>query len=244
MDNIGGLVRRACVRDDVFQARSAEVRPTQIVAAVAACALCVVFAFPALAQQQPQPAAPTQGLQPGPANIAVIDIAAIYKAHTRFTQMMNEIKADMEAADGVVKKERDTLKGMVDSMEQFRSGTPDYKRLEEEIARRQADLATRVQLQKKEFLLREARVHYSVYQEIMQEVDYFAASHGIAMVFRFNSDPVDVERPEDVLRHINKPIVWVPQGCNITPYVLERLNRAQLNNANAQPMRQGVPVQR
>jgi len=217
------------------------VRPTQIVAALAACAVSVLFAFSASAQQQP--AAPSQGLQPGPANIAVIDIAAIYKAHTRFTQMMNEIKADMEAADAAVKKERDTLKGMVDSLEQFRSGTPDYKRLEEEIARRQADMATRVQLQKKEFLLREARVHYTVYQEIMQEVDYFAASHGIAMVFRFNSEPVDVEKPDDVLRHINKPIVWVPQGCNITPYILERLNRAQLNNAQ-QPMRQGVPLQR
>ncbi len=216
-------------------------RPTQIVAALAACAVSVLFAFSASAQQQP--AAPSQGLQPGPANIAVIDIAAIYKAHTRFTQMMNEIKADMEAADAAVKKERDTLKGMVDSLEQFRSGTPDYKRLEEEIARRQADMATRVQLQKKEFLLREARVHYTVYQEIMQEVDYFAASHGIAMVFRFNSEPVDVEKPDDVLRHINKPIVWVPQGCNITPYILERLNRAQLNNAQ-QPMRQGVPLQR
>lgn len=217
-------------------------RSTQIVAAAAACALCVLFAFPAAAQQQPG-AATQGGLQPGPTNIAVIDIAAIYKAHSRFSQMMNEIKADMEAADGAVKKERDTLKGMVDSMEQFRSGTPDYKRLEEEIARRQADLATRVQLQKKEFLLREARVHYTVYQEVMQEVDYFAASHGISMVFRFNSEPIDVERPEDVLRHINRPIVWVPQGCNITPYVLERLNRAQLNNAQ-QPMRQGVPLQR
>jgi len=220
------------------------VRPTQIVAAVAACAVCVLIAFPATAQQQQQPAAPqAPGLQPGPANIAVIDIAAIYKAHTRFTQMMNEIKADMEAADTAVKKERDTLKGMADSLEQFRPGTPDYKRLEEEIARRQADMATRVQLQKKEFLLREAQVHYSVYQEIMQEVDYFAASHGIAMVFRFNSEAVDVQKPEDVLRHINRPIVWTPQGSNITPYVLERLNRSQLNNAQ-QPMRQGVPLQR
>ncbi len=74
----------------------------------------------------------------------------------------------------------------------------------------------------------------------MQEVDYFAASHGISMVFRFNGDPVDVEKPDEVLRYINKPIVWVPQGCNITQYVLERVNRAQLNNAQ-QPMRQGVP---
>jgi len=153
----------------------------------------------------------------------------------------------MEAAEANVKKERDTLKSLVDSLEQYRAGTPDYKRLEEDITRRQADLATRVQLQKKDFLLREARVHYTVYQEILQEVDYFAASRGISMVLRFNSEPVDVERPDDVLRHINKPIVWVPQGCNITPYVLERLNRAQLNPAPAgqqHTLRPGVPVQR
>lgn len=215
-------------------------RPTLILAAAAACVVSLSLALsPAAAQQQPS----GPGLQPGPANIAVIDIAAIYKNHSRFNQMMNEIKTDMEAADTAMKKERDALKGMAESLDQFRAGTPDYKRLEEEIARRQANLATQVQLQKKDFLLREARVHYTVYQEVMQEVDYFSASHGIAMVFRFNSDPVDVEKPDDVLRYINRPIVWVPQGCNITAYVLDRLNRAQLNNAQ-QPMRQGVPLQR
>lgn len=224
-------------------------RPTQILAAVAACALSLSLVLSPVAAQQPQPAQPAQpaatgqGLQPGPANIAVIDIAAIYKNHTRFTQMMNEIKTDMEAADAAMKKEREALKGMAESLDQFRSGTPDYKRLEEEIARRQSNLATQVQLQKKEFLLREARVHYTVYQEVMQEVDYFAASHGIAMVFRFNSEPVDVEKPDEVLRYINKPIVWTPQGCNITQYVLERVNRAQLNNAQPAAMRQGVPLQ-
>ena len=45
--------------------------------------------------------------------------------------------------------------------------------MEEEIARREADLSVKVQLQRKEFLMREAKIYNTIYQEIEQEVDYY-----------------------------------------------------------------------
>lgn len=201
---------------------------------VAASAACVVFLaaglFAARAQSQQQPAAPpAAGLQPGPANIAFIDVNKVFKNHTRFNMMMTEMKAELDNAEASIKRERDSIKSLMQKLEGFKPGSPEYKQLEEETARRQSELAVSVQLQKKNFLQQEAHNYYTVYTEMMQEVEYFAANNGVAMVMRFNGDPVDMQKPDDVLREINKPVLWFPAGCDITGFIIERLNRAKMN---------------
>ena len=210
-------------------------------AAMAAAVFCLTIGMAAAQAQQAQPR-PQQGLQPGPANIAFIDVNKVFKSHTRFQQMVAEMKTDLEKAEVELRRDRDAVKALAEQMGALKSGTPQYKQREEEVARRQSDLAVRVQLQKKEFMQREARNYYTVYQEMMQEVEYFAANSGVSMVMRFNGDSVDVQNPEHVLRDINKPVLWFPAGCDITGYVVERLNRSAINTA--QPGSNVVPMNR
>lgn len=226
-------------RPIIMQGEQNVKRPS-FLAAIAAALFCVTLGLAAAQAQQAQPR-PQQGLQPGPANIAFIDVNKIFKSHQRFQMMVNEMKADLDKAEAELRKERDSLKALNEQISELRAGTPEYKQREEEIARRQSDLAVRLQLQKKEFMQREARNYYTVYQEMMQEVEYFASNSGVSMVMRFNGDQVDVQNPEHVLRDINKPVLWFPAGCDITGYIIERLNRAGINTA-AQPGRPTVPM--
>lgn len=161
----------------------------------------------------------------GPKKIALLDVSYIFKHHTRFKGMMEDMKRDVGRAESSVKAERDAVVKLAESLQDFRKGTPDYKAMEEDLAKRQADLSVKVRLQKNEFLQREARIYHNVYQEISQATDYYSKQHGIDMVLRFNGDPVDVDRPDSVLSHINKPVVWYSEGMDITPYVLQELNR-------------------
>jgi outer membrane protein len=128
-------------------------------------------------------------------------------------------------------------------LQEFRKGTPDYKQMEEELAKRQADLQVQVQLRKNEFLQREAKIYHTVYMEIWQVTDDYAKQNGVDLVLRFNGDPVDVDRPDSVLTFINKPVVWYQKNMDITPAILGELNRSAptANRAGAPPMRQGVP---
>ena len=167
-----------------------------------------------------QPMAAQAGSAP---NIALLDVSYIFKNHPRFKSMMEEMKTDVTRAESDVNKERDTLRKLVEQLEGFRKGTPDYKAMEEEVARREADLSVKVQLQRKDFLMREAKIYHTVYQEIAQEVDYYCANKGIDMVLRFNGDPVDVDKPDSVLSYINKPVVWYDKSRDITPIVLDAL---------------------
>jgi Skp family chaperone for outer membrane proteins len=184
--------------------------------------------------------------QAGPApNIALLDVSYIFKNHPRFKSMMDEMKSDVDRAESDVNKERDTLRKLVEQLEGFRKGTPDYKAMEEEIAKREADLSVRVNLQRKDFLMREAKIYHTVYQEIAQEVDYYCSNKGIDSVLRFNGDPVDVDKPDSVLSFINKPVVYYDKGRDITKPILDALVMrsgapAGGNRMGAQPVRPGA----
>ena len=148
---------------------------------------------------------------------------------------MNDMKADVGRAETQVKAEREALRKLVERLKEFRKGTPDYKALAEEITKRQADISVKIRLQKEEFLQREAKIYYNVYQEILQEVDYYAAANGVTLVLRFNGDPADITEPETIIRDINKQVIWYTKNRDITPVVLDRLNQRAYHPGPATP---------
>ena len=89
---------------------------------------------------------------------------------------------------------------------------------------------------RKSFLEREAQVYYQTYLEVADAVKTYSERHNIGIVIRFNGDPVDPNKREDVLKEINKPVVFQNQ-IDITPDVLALLNRdpAQTARQPGQP---------
>jgi Skp family chaperone for outer membrane proteins len=167
-----------------------------------------------------QPVAAQAG---GGTNIALLDVSYIFKNHPRFKSMMDEMKADVEGAEASVNKERDTVRKLIEQLDTYHKGSPDYNAMEKEIAEREANLTVKVQLQRKQFLAQEAKIYFTVYKEVEQEVDYYCSSKNIDLVLRFNGDPVDVDKPDSVLSFINKPVVYYDKSRDITPIILDSL---------------------
>jgi len=203
------------------------VRKPFLLAALATSVALIVFVGMYASAQGPgayparQPA--TQAYSGSP--IALVDVSYIFKEHLRFKSKMTDMAEDVKRAETNVKTRRDEVIRLAEQLRDLRAGTPDYKALEAEVAKRQADLSVAVQLQKKDFLQREAKIYYETYEEVLSAVDYFAKKNSIAMVLRFNGDPANMDDPQSVLQHINKPVVWYAQDRDITNLVLTDLNR-------------------
>jgi Skp family chaperone for outer membrane proteins len=215
-----------------------------VLTAITMLGLLAGVAVPQAPGAGPPAAAPAvRTAAPRPAgSIVLLDISYIFENLPRFKQMMNEMKTDVDSAEQGVKKDRDAIKQLADRLEGYK-GTADYKALEEEIAKRNADLAVRIQLQKKEFLQREARIYHNVYKEITQEVDYYCQQNNIDVVLRFNGDPVDVDRPDSVLAFINRPVVSYAKDRDVTPIILDRLVKRSPAATTANPAMPGQPLQ-
>jgi Skp family chaperone for outer membrane proteins len=198
---------------------------------VAVLALSVV---PAFGQAPGQ--APAAHAQPsGPANnVAVIDVGYVFKNHARFKAAMDKMKDEVMAAENSLKAERDRITQLMEQIKGFNVGTAEYKKLEAEIAKAQGDFNVGAQLQKKDFMDREAGVYMQVYKEIEKAVEQFAREHRIAIVHRFDGEPVDNSDRNQILRGITKPIVFLEPGIDITPDILKMLNGPAVAGA-AQP---------
>lgn len=222
---------------------------TRILTAFAA--LVLVAGLVGWTAQAQQPGQPGMSANRGGGLIALLDVSYVFQEHLRFKSMMNDMKADVQAAEASMKKEVQAIRALTEQLkEDFKPGTSQYKKMEERVAQRQADMSVKVSLQRKEFLQNEAKIYHTTYQEIQQEVQYFASRNGISAVFRFSGEKADVGQPEEVLRDINKSVVWFGPGLDITADILRSLNSRAGNpaaNTGTVPYpasRQGVPFKR
>jgi Skp family chaperone for outer membrane proteins len=202
-----------------------------MIAIVAAAALVPATASaqgqaPAAAQPRAASAAPA-------AHTAVIDVGYIFKNHARFKGAMDKMKDEVLAAENALKAERDRINGLMEQLKGFNPGTAEFKKLEAEVAKAQGDFNVNAQLQKKDFMDREAKVYMQVYAEIEQAVSQFARQHGIAVVHRFDGDPVDSTDRNRILGNITKPIVYHDPQVDITPDILRMLNASAVAGAPA-----------
>ncbi len=202
---------------------------------LAVFALAVAAAFGQAAHAQvpaPAPAAAPAARAASPAtHVAVIDVGYIFKNHTRFKQAMDKMKDEVMQAENALKAERDRINGLMEQLKGFNVGTPEYKKLEAEVAMAQGDFSVTAQLQKKDFMDREAKVYLQVYTEIERAVSQFARDNGIAVVHRFDGDPVDAADRNRILGSITKPIVYYDPQVDITPDIARMLNGAAVAGA-------------
>ena len=189
-----------------------------------------------------------QGTQQGWTGVAIIDLTYIFENHPGFQARRDAMRHEVEQAEEEVKVRREEMRKLAERLEGFRPGTPEYKQLEEELSRRSADLNVSTQLKKKDFLLSESKMYYTVYQEVLDEVRFYAERNGVNLVLRFNGDPIDTNKPEEVLKELNKSVVYYNTSIDITPIILEQLKRRQggapLQGNRPAPTQQQVPPRR
>ena len=159
--------------------------------------------------------------------IAVIDINYIFKNHVRFKGMVDDWKKDVKAVEDQMRTRGNEVQKKMKQLEQFKPGTPDYKQLEEGIARLQSEFKVEVQLQKKDLMEREAKMYFNVYQEIQNVVAYFAQRMNITLVLRYSRDPINSEDPRAIQQALLRPVVHVQKNVDITMDILQRLNGGQ-----------------
>ncbi len=169
-------------------------------------------------------AQPSSG--PPPTHVAVIDVGYVFKNHTGFKASMEKMKDEVLAAENSLKAERDRINGLMEQLKSYAVGTPEYRKFEGDVAKAQGDFQVTAQLQKKDFMDREAQVYMQVYSQIEKAVAQFARENSIAVVHRFDGDPVDGGDRNRILGNITKPIVFHDPQIDITPDVLRMLNGA------------------
>lgn len=192
----------------------------------------------------PPAAAPAPQTQPaagaGRSSVAVLDLAKVFKEYNKYQIQRDQLTADLVAADEAAKQKGEQMRGMTEQLKQYVKGTPDYNKLESDITNLQADLQVQVQLQKRDFVQREAKIMHGTLMEVKKEVQYVAERYGVTLVIRSISEQADPGAPDQVLMQLEYPIVWASSSIDITQMVVDQLNRnnpVQRAASNTNPAR-------
>lgn len=210
----------------------------------AACMQAAPMAWsqaPAKSAARPAAAAAAPADAPQGGAVAVVDVGYIFKNHSGFNTQMEAMKGEVQKYEETLRARHQELSQERDQLlQQFKPGTPNYDKLERELADKAAKLQVDTQLKKKDFLQREAKVYYDVYLEVSKAIEDFSNMNGIDLVLRYNGDEIDKDDRQSVLTGVNRAIVY-HRNLDITREILDRLNRAP--RVSSRPAAKAAPRQ-
>nr|WP_261360788.1 OmpH family outer membrane protein [Aeoliella straminimaris] len=191
-------------------------------------------ASPSAHAQHPEAAnAPTFG-------IAVVDISYVFKEHAQFKATMENMKNEMKKIEDSLKAKRDQIAQMEDARNQLKVGTPDYKNMDDKLAAAKAQFNLEMDRLRKDLMEKESKIYYNTYRQISYTIANYAKQRKIGLVLRFSGDPVDPTNPKDILKDINRPVVF-ENNVDITRDIVALVNNGAATNAAANPQ-SGQPL--
>ena len=191
---------------------------TKSIPSFACSAMMLVSGVASTAQAQ----APQQQYAPP---VAILDLPYLLRNHTRFKQSDEVLKAEIGQAEASVQQERKKMEELAVKLREYKPGSPDYKQIEEQLAKMEADLALQVNLMKRNFGEKRAKSYFDVYTEISNYTRYHAEQAGILLVLNFNGDPIDAGNPQSIIAQLNSVVLYKHRAIDITPIILDMCER-------------------
>ena len=151
-------------------------------------------------------------------------MSKIFQNHDGFKRAMEGMKEEVKQYEETLRARHQALAKKKEELAGFRPGTREYVTRERAIADETAKLSVDTQLKKKEFLEREARVYYRIYEEVTRAIQEYATRSGISLVLRYNGQKMNPEDRNSVLAGVNRAIVY-QNNLDITADIIDRLNR-------------------
>ena len=157
--------------------------------------------------------------------VAVVDVAFIFKNSPTIKAQVSKVEGDLKAYEGTLNGKRDQLKAAAEQLKSFKAGSPEYAAQEEKVASLESKLRLDMARKRKELADAEAQIYFANYQRIAEGVGFLAKHYKVNLVLRYNSEDMDLEKGESVIRGVMKNIVYHDDSLDMTKGVMQYLEK-------------------
>ena len=140
--------------------------------------------------------------------IAVLDVAKVFELNQKFNSQIEKLKTERDTLRQQLQGEAQQLRTDAQQLQEYKPGSPEYKKLESDLEQRNADLRTRDRQANTDLVNREASIYYGTYREMESAVAQLAGQYNITLVLRYDSSQVDGGNRADVVKALNKTVVF------------------------------------
>jgi Skp family chaperone for outer membrane proteins len=171
--------------------------------------------------------APGKGDAPD-ARIGLVDMKAVFDKLDTFKEQSAAIRREIEVRERELKP---LTAEILEKVEAFKKLPPDQQQAKkDEILKLQKEFREKLDAEKKIFLKKESDMYDAHYQRIVEEIGRQAERKGLAVVFRIGETSFDENAagekrtPEQVLKILNRSVVFYRPEVNLTNDVIDVLN--------------------
>ena len=155
--------------------------------------------------------------------VAILDVAKVFKENQGFDSQMKAIKGEADRLKAKITQEQEAIKTRAQQVTQYELGSAERNKLEAELEQEQTALRTKARQAEADLLNREARVYYETYQKMQSVVSSVASQNGISLVLRFDSEDIDPTNRGEVIKGVNRAVVYHRQ-LDLTRMVANAMN--------------------
>jgi len=155
--------------------------------------------------------------------VALIDVGRVFKGHAGFGEKMLQLKKELTETEARIQLENEQIKVLQEQLKTLQAQSEEYLKLEDDITARTSSRQVQMAREKRRFMQKEGGIYAETYEEIQQAVGEYARAHGIRLVFRFNSEPINAADSNSVMKGVNRNLVF-QDGLDISDEILKRLD--------------------
>ena len=153
--------------------------------------------------------------------VAILDVAAVFKRNLEFNTQMQAIKVEAERLKAHLTDQQKVIQAKAQEISALPNGTDRFQQ-EAALEQQQTQLKTQARQAETGLLNREAEIYYVTYQKLQAVVKAVAESNGIVLVLRFDSSPVDGNNRPEVIKAVNRSVVYNRQ-LDLTSIITEQM---------------------
>jgi Skp family chaperone for outer membrane proteins len=188
---------------------------------------------------------PSRAADTSPHRIALIDMARVFKNYKKFEAMREELKGELSKSEERFKAMAEMVKKEQSDMKGFKEGSEEYSRLEKSLLTHTTQMEAFRKSQQRDLIRKEAQIYKTIYLEVSDAVEKYATYYHFTLVLRFSADELSgQENPEDVMRGLNRQVVYYRPSEDITNAVCEFLNKHYQQRMAAGPAEGSGAVQK
>ena len=160
--------------------------------------------------------------------VAVLDVAKVFKENRSFESKMQAIKSTADQLKAEIQQKQEAIKQEAGGLAAFEVGSQERNQMEGALEQKQAALRTQARQAEMDLLTKEARVYYETYEQMQTILKSLASQHGISLVLRFDSEEVDPTNRGEVIKGVNRAIVY-QEKLDLTTLVIGQMSSDTAN---------------
>lgn len=157
--------------------------------------------------------------------VGLVDIAQVFRQHAGFKQQMEALKQNLADFERDAAQQRQQVQQLQSRQKSIAAGSPEYRQLDETIARSVSQLQVRQELKQKEIREREARAYFETYEQVQGEIARLADQYRLSLILRFDGQEIDEHNPASVMSGLNRQVLF-QRNLDLTPFVVSAVNRS------------------